>query len=145
MAYELIKQFEGFRDTAYKCPAGVWTIGYGFTEYMDGVKVSEGDYMNQFTAESYLDYWVKNKIKLPKGDWNAEQTDALSSLIFNIGQGAFDKSTLKKALLNQDWNKAYEEWGKWTKAGGKELKGLVKRRNAERKKFFKSIILDIPF
>lgn len=137
MSYELIKQFEGFKDTAYKCSAGVWTIGYGTTEYIDGQKVKEGDYMSPLQAESYLDYYVKYKIKLPTGEWNKNQIEALQSLIYNIGQEAFDKSTLKKALEEYDVDEIKKQWRRWTKAGGKELKGLVKRREAELALFFK--------
>lgn len=143
MAYELIKQFEGCKLDAYLCPAGKWTIGYGVTVYPDGSPVKEGDSITLAEAEALLDYHCK-QIKLPKGVFDKEQTAALYSLIFNIGQSAFDKSKCKKAIESEDWEEAHKQWD-WTKANGKELKGLVERRKYEKKLFFKNIILDIPF
>jgi lysozyme len=140
----LIKQFEGFSEVAYYCPAGKLTIGYGNTFYKDGTMVKQGDTITKTEAEDLLDWYCRECITLPKGNFSAEQREALYSLIFNIGQSAFDKSKCKKAIEKKDWEEAYKQWD-WTKANGKELKGLVKRRNAEKKLFFKNIVLDIPF
>lgn len=134
--YDLIKEFEGYRDTAYKCSSGVWTIGYGSTLYEDGSKVKEGDTITKDRAERLLEYHCKHRIKLPKGNWTEQQEQALYSLIYNIGQGAFDKSKLKKALEKGDWHTAYNNWD-WYKSDGKVLAGLVKRRNKEKELFFR--------
>ena len=136
--YELIKEFEGFRSEAYKCPAGQWTIGYGSTMYEDGTKVKEGDTINERDAEKLVEHYCRNRIKLPKGMWSVRQEDALCSLIYNIGQGAFDRSRLKKALEEQDWFTAYHNWD-WYRANGRVLNGLVRRRNKEREQFFKDV------
>lgn len=132
--YDLIKKYEGCRLTAYKCPAGVWTIGYGTTTYPDGTPVKEGDHCTKDEAEVYLTYYVKSKIRIPRG-LTRNQADALTSLIYNIGQGAFDRSSLKKAIEAKDWKTVYKNWD-WVTAGGQFLKGLAKRRAEELLMFF---------
>ena len=132
--YDLIKKYEGCRLTAYKCPAGVWTIGYGTTIYPSGQPVKKGDKCTQAEAESLLDWYVKTQIKLPDGLTNP-QKEALRSLIYNIGQSAFDKSSLKKAIIAKDWKAVYKNWD-WVTGGGTFLKGLAKRRAEELMLFF---------
>lgn len=132
--YDLIKQFEGCRLKAYKCPAGVWTIGYGTTVYPDGKPVKNGDVITQNRADELLGWYCQNKIKLPDG-LNSKQKEALQSLIYNIGQGAFDRSGLKKAIIAKDWKAVYKNWD-WVTGGGVFLKGLAKRRAAELVLFF---------
>lgn len=132
--YDLIKKYEGCRLTAYKCPAGVWTIGYGTTVYPSGQPVKKGDKCTQAEAESLLDWYVKTQIKLPDGLTNP-QKEALRSLIYNIGQSAFDKSSLKKAIIAKDWKAVYKNWD-WVTGGGAFLKGLAKRRAEELILFF---------
>lgn len=136
--YELIKKYEGCKLTAYKCPAGVITIGYGTTVYPNGQKVQMGDKITKKQAEEYLADYCQ-KIKLPKGCFTSDQKEALYSLIYNIGQGAFDRSACKKAIEACDWKKAYNNWD-WVKAGGKTLRGLVLRRNEEKNLFFDGLL-----
>ena len=131
--YDLIKRFENCKLKSYKCPAGVWTIGWGTTVYPDGLPVKEGDIITQAQADYFLDEYVK-KIKLPAG-LNKNQIEALQSLIYNIGQSAFDKSNLKKAIINQDWKNVYKNWD-WITANGVFLRGLAIRRAAELELFF---------
>ena len=135
----LIKKYEGFSNTAYKCPADVWTIGYGSTFYSDGRKVQKDDIITVKEAENLLAWYCLNEIKLPKGTFNPKQKMALYSLLYNIGQSAFDKSNCKKAIERQDWQVAYLNWD-WTRANGKELKGLVNRRNEEKQLFFEGLL-----
>ena len=132
--YELIKKYEGCRLTAYKCPAGIWTIGYGTTVYPNGQPVKRGDKCTQAEADSLLEWYIKNKIQLPSGI-NKNQTAALQSLIYNIGQGAFDRSSLKKAIVAKDWKAVWKNWD-WVTGGGKFLNGLAKRRAEELMLFF---------
>lgn len=132
--YDLIKKYEGCRLNAYKCPAGVATIGYGTTIYPSGKPVKMGDKITKEEAESLLAWYVKEKIKLPAG-LAKNQQEALYSLIYNIGQGAFDKSGLKKAIIAKDWKAVYKNWD-WVTAGGQFLKGLAKRRAEELLLFF---------
>lgn len=132
--YELIKKYESCRLTAYKCPAGVWTIGYGTTVYPNKQPVREGDRISRAEAEAFLTMYIKQNIKLPTG-LNQNQQEALTSLIYNIGQGAFDRSSLKKAIIAQDWKAVYKNWD-WVTGGGKFLRGLAKRRAEELLLFF---------
>ncbi len=132
--YGLIKKYEGCCLTAYKCPAGIWTIGWGSTTYKDGKPVKAGDKITQAMADDLLDWYIKTKIKVPAG-LTKQQTEALQSLIYNIGQGAFDRSSLKKAIIAQDWKMVYKNWD-WVTGGGKFLKGLAKRRAEELLMFF---------
>lgn len=132
--YDLIKKYEGCRLTAYKCPAGIWTIGYGTTVYPNGQPVKRGDKCTQAEADSLLEWYVKNKIQLPSGI-NKNQAAALQSLIYNIGQGAFDRSSLKKAIVAKDWKAVWKNWD-WVTGGGKFLNGLAKRRAEELMLFF---------
>lgn len=127
---ELIKKYEGLSLKAYKCPAGIWTIGYGTT-----ANVKEGDVITLQEAESYLQDYLRNNIKLPEIPLTDNQKEALYSLIYNIGQTAFDKSSLKKAILNNDIKEIFKNWD-WISADNKPLKGLAKRRAEELYKFF---------
>ena len=128
---DLIKKYEGLRLKAYKCPAGVWTIGYGHTR---GVK--EGMTITNEIAEKLL----KEDVAPVERDLNAMglrlrqgQFDALVGFVFNLGIGNFNSSTLKKKILAimELEKEAAAEFKKWNKAGGKELDGLTKRRAEE--------------
>ena len=140
--YELIKKYEGCKLKAYPDPATggePYTIGWGTTFYPDGSKVKEGDTCTQEEADGLLMWYCTTKIKLPPNIYVYNQKEALYSLIYNIGQTAFDKSKCKKAILTGDWKTAYKEWD-WETANGKKLKGLVKRRAEERELFFKGLV-----
>lgn len=130
----LIKQFEGCRLTAYKCPSGVYTIGYGHTK-----GVTKGQKISQERANSLLGQDIKeyeNAVnRLVSAPLNQNQFDALVSFCFNCGVGAFKTSTLRKKLNAKDYKGAANEFPRWNKGGGKVLKGLVKRRAAEQKLF----------
>ncbi len=134
-AYSLIRQFEGLRLSAYRCPAGVWTLGYGHT-----TGVAEGMTISIEQAEDYL----RQDIETAEGIVNAEclnlrqcQFDALVSFVFNVGGGNFRKSTLlKKIKANPDDNSIMDEFLRWVYAKGKVLPGLQKRRLAEMKLYF---------
>jgi lysozyme len=130
---DLIKEFEGCYLKAYKCPAGVLTIGYGTTIYPDGSKVKEGDEITEEQAEACLNDYC-SKIKLPKG-LSLKQRTALQSLIYNIGQRAFDRSSLKTAIVKKDIKAIYKNWD-WISAGGKPMRGLARRRARELALFF---------
>lgn len=134
--YELLKKFEGFSKDAYKCPAGQWTIGYGSTTYIDGSSVQPGDRITPEEADELVNWYCTHKIIYPKGDFSASQKEALCSLIYNIGQGNFNRSTLKKCIEKQDWINARKQWMRWVRANGKILQGLVNRREAECELFF---------
>lgn len=133
-AKRIIKEFEGLKLNAYLCPAGVWTIGFGHTK---GIK--QGMKIDQATADRLLDIDIvdvaRSIRKLVKVDLNDNQAQALVSFIFNVGAGAFEKSTLLRKLNQKDYAGASDEFGKWVYAKGKKLPGLIRRRKAERELF----------
>lgn len=131
----LIKEFEGIRLESYKCPAGIWTLGIGHTSAAGPPKVEPG--MRITVQEAYdilnrdLDQYEAAVNKYVKVPLTQNQFDALVSFVYNVGVGAFQKSTLLKKLNAGQYNAVPGELMKWTKAGGKELAGLVRRRRAE--------------
>lgn len=134
----LIERFEGFKSKPYLCPAGKPSIGFGTTFYEDGTAVTLDDNPIDINRARELVFWYCTKhVKLPK-NLNDNQESALCSLIYNIGQPAFDKSKLKKAIENKDWINVRKEWT-WYKVNGKILPGLVLRRQAEKDLFFKGL------
>ncbi|MFJ3166255.1 lysozyme [Serratia marcescens] len=136
---ELIKCFEGLRLKAYQDSVGVWTIGYGWTQPVDGKKVSPGMQVDQATADRLLKCGIVQyeqgvnqlvKVKITQG-----QFDALVSFAYSLGLRSLSTSTLLKKLNAGDKQGAAYEFGKWVNAGGKRLDGLVARRAAEREMF----------
>ena len=131
----LIKEFEGLRLRAYKCPGGVWTIGYGHTA---GVKA--GMVITEAQAEDFLKedlFSCENAVNNQKLSINQNQFDALVSLIYNIGIGNFQKSTLlRKARVNPNDNSIMDEFLKWVYSKGRVLPGLQRRRIREMKLYF---------
>lgn len=126
----LIKSFEGCRLTAYRCPAGVWTIGYGST----GAHVREGMTISPERAEALLRgdlarFEAAVAKAVPAATQN--QFDAMVSLAFNIGVAAFAKSTVARKAKAGDHAGAAAAFSLWNKAGGKVLPGLTRRRAAE--------------
>lgn len=127
---DLIKKYEGLRLNAYLCPAGVPTIGYGHTK-----GVAMGDTTTPDQAEQLLRQDLAKfedgivRLGLPL---KQHQFDALVSFAFNLGLGALQKSTLlRKAKADINDPTIPDEFRKWTRAGGKVLDGLVRRRNEE--------------
>lgn len=135
--------FEGYKAKSYLCPASVVTIGWGSTMYTDGRKIKLGDTINEEQAEDLLMWELKNKSNALHGlILNQNQFDSCLSFVYNLGVGAFAKSTLrKKILLNPNDSTIKAEFMKWNKArvGGElmELKGLTRRREAEAELYFK--------
>ena len=127
----LIKQFEGCRLDAYKCPAGVWTIGYGHTA---GVK--QGDKISAAQAEAYLradlEKYEKKVDKYSKYNWSQNEFDAMVSFAYNVG-------SIDQLTANGTRNKAVvaEKILSYNKAAGKVLTGLSRRRKAEQELFLK--------
>lgn len=133
---KLIQDFEGLELKAYKCPAGVWTIGYGHTK---GVK--QGDVITPAQATAYLQADLTDAEKAVNSQnlrISQNQYDALVSFTFNVGTGNFLKSTLlKKVKINPDDSSIRSEFAKWKYGSGKVLPGLVRRREAEANLYFK--------
>ena len=135
---DLIKFFEGEKLTAYKCPAGIWTIGVGSTFYEDGSKVKQGDKITKERSTELLlntlkpfEETVNYKIKVPI---KQQQFDALVSHTFNTG----GSETLFKLINGGSTDKSIKDWfeKKYISANGKVLKGLQSRRKAEAKLYF---------
>jgi lysozyme len=135
IARDFIARFEGLELEAYICPAGVLTIGYGHT----GDDVEHGDVITAEMAMSLLEADMTDAIECVDQyvdvDLDDGQIAALVSFIFNLGCGAFKGSTMLKLLNAGQLEKAGEHFKRWNKAGGKELSGLTRRREAEAKLF----------
>ena len=127
---DLIKHFEGCELEAYKCPAGVWTIGYG---HIKGVQ--EGDVITEQQADDMLveeleeyESYIHNLVSCPL---NQNQFDALVSWVYNLGSSNLQASPLLKVLNAGDYAGVPAQMLRWNKAGGKVLEGLTRRRQAE--------------
>ncbi|WP_288076710.1 lysozyme [Pseudomonas sp.] len=138
VAADLCRRFEGFRAKPYLCPAGVPTIGYGSTSYLDGRKVALTDPpVTEKAARAMLeaslvrDYLRPLTALSPVLARLPQALGALGSFAYNLGVPAYQRSTLRARVDAQDWIGAQTEIKKWTRAGGKVLPGLVKRRAAE--------------
>lgn len=137
---DLVKRREGLELKAYlPTKNDVPTIGFGTTVYSNGRRVKLGDVITQQQAEQELrtqlakfQSFVVSKLKVPV---NQNQLDALTSLAYNIGQGAFANSTLLKKVNSGDFLGAEAEFSRWVKQGSKTLNGLVTRRAEEAKLF----------
>jgi len=136
---ELIKKYEGFRAKAYKCPVGVWTIGYGSTTWADGKPVKSKDTITQEQAEGLLINWLNINVRPKLAGLNLKpgQQAAIESLVYNVGTGFF-RSQCFVGIKEKDWGKVMKNWD-WIKAGGKVLPGLVKRRTEEMYLFFQDL------
>ena len=129
---KLIKESEGCKLTSYKCPAGIWTIGYGQTK-----SIKEGMTWTQNQADEDL---VKTALEVLNraikyspilATVNMEKQAAIADFIYNLGVGNYATSTLKKKVDVGDWVSAASEIKRWDKAAGKVLKGLTVRREKE--------------
>ncbi len=140
---ELIKEFEGFSANAYLCPAKIPTIGYGNTFWEDGRKVRIGEQISKSKALELLEF-VANKDFADKifpfieVSISQNQFDAMVSLAYNIGVGAFSNSTLLKRVNAKDFLGAANEFLKWDKSNGKPLLGLTRRRQREKELFLRA-------
>ena len=147
---ELLKRHEGCKLKAYKCPAGVWTIGYGNTKYQDGTSVKEGDTITQQQADKLFKDTVDKfeyQVKMILGDTlkailPESSISALVSFAYNNGIGAFSRSTLLK-IIRDNKNNLKDiriQFMKWVNVNGRKLEGLVKRREAEYNLYEKGIL-----
>ena len=140
----IIKSFEGFSPTPYLCPANRWTIGYGSTWDIKGRAVN-GSHLPITRDEAGP--LLKREIRhvesainrLIKAELTENMFSATASLVYNIGTGNFQRSTLKMKLNRGEYENAADEFPKWRKAGGRILKGLVRRRAQERELFLTDV------
>lgn len=144
LAAELCRRFEGFSAKPYLCPAGVWTIGYGSTYYANGDKVTKDDpsidreYAERLLMHELVHTYAPGAIRqcpilltiaIKDKDWG--KLNAIVDFCYNLGVGRLQTSTLKRKINQQDWDGAIEQLKLWVRGGGKILRGLVIRRDAE--------------
>jgi lysozyme len=129
---ELIKEFEGFSSSVYKCSAGKQTIGYGHVLlpgelFPRPITKSEGEAILTKDVKK-AEHGVDSLVHVPLTE---NQFSALVSFVFNVGINAFRKSTLLRLVNSKEHEKAAQEFKRWVFAGKKRLKGLERRREAE--------------
>lgn len=133
----LCRRFEGLYLRPYMCPAGVPTIGYGATFYEDGQRVHLKDPpITKERAEQLLLWHIRSEylpavLQLCPDVREPGQLAALIDFTFNLGTGQLRASTLRKRVNAGDWAAVPRELRKWVRGGGKVLRGLVLRREAE--------------
>lgn len=147
----LIKEFEGFSPTPYRCPAGSWTIGFGHAsgvnEHSSPITAAEAEELLRRDL-AVVEGQMQRYVRVPL---NNNQWGALASFAFNVGMGKAGyksgwvwlrngkNSTLLSLLNDGQYAAAAQQFGKWTYARGKTLPGLVRRREAERQLFMKPV------
>jgi len=137
LAADIIKRFEGYSSKPYLCPANVPTIGYGSTMYTNGTRVTMADAeITEEQATEMLTQTIKGVEKQLKNVLTVKlkphQLAALISFTYNVGIGNFAKSTLLAWInSNPDFVEIPSQFRRWNKGGGKVLKGLINRREAE--------------
>jgi GH24 family phage-related lysozyme (muramidase) len=153
---DLMHFFEGYRNKPYRCSAAIWTVGWGHAMYADQLALPNAR-KEGYTGLIRSDYqlkegdarvWSKDElVELFKVDINTfergvlrlspnlsshqSKFDAVVSFAYNAGLGNYQRSTIRMKVNREDWAGAAEAFMSWTKAGGKEVAGLVKRRKAE--------------
>ena len=158
---DLMHKYEGCRNRPYLCPAHIWTIGYGHVLYQEQIRLpvmrTEEKPVPMIRKEMPLKQedsrvWSKEEInKLFEDDVASFERgvlrlipgvvgrqgsfDALVSFAFNAGLGNLQRSTIRMKANRGEWEEAAEAFMQWTKGGGKELPGLVRRRKDERSLF----------
>lgn len=131
----LIKSFENLELKAYKCPASIWTIGYGHTKGVKAGQVITEQQADKFLAEDLAD--AEKAVNDQGLAFNQNQFDALVSFTFNVGVGAFKRSTLlRKAKADVNDATIRGEFARWDKSNGEVLKGLTRRRASESTLYF---------
>lgn len=137
IASQIAIPFEGFRAKPYRCPALVWTIGYGTTRYPNGQAVQPTNLpIGQEKALEYLTYEMRKSIRsslkyCPILLMNDNRLGAIADFVYNLGAGRLQYSTLRRRINQQNWIEVRKELMKWVRGGGKILRGLVLRRSVE--------------
>ncbi len=128
----LIKQFEGYSATVYRCPASYRTIGYGHVlradeHFDDGIDKQQAELLLRSDVQ-VAERAVLRLIDAPLTDG---QFAALVSFVFNLGAGALQRSILRRKVNRQEHTEVPAEFVRWVYARGRKLPGLVKRRRCE--------------
>jgi lysozyme len=138
---DLMHEFDGIRLDVYLCPANIPTIGWGNTYYESGRKVKIGETITKERADA-LFLWVANSFatqvkSMLKVQLNENQFSALVSFAYNVGNANLRSSTLLRLVnANPSDSNIRSQFLRWNKAGGKELAGLTRRRQAEANLYF---------
>jgi len=149
---ELIKAFEGCQHTPYRCPAALWTIGYGHVLYPDQARLKtperasyplKSEHSRAYEYDEIDELLQKDLVQFSDGvlrlcpaiGGSQSQLDAVGSLAFNIGLGNLQASTLRMKYNRGDYAGAADEFLKWRKSNGVVLRGLERRREVERALF----------
>ena len=149
---QLIKSFEGCHSSPYRCPAALWTIGYGHVLYPDQARLKmperasygimpehnrtfEYDEIDELLEKDLQRFQDGVSRLCPTSDDRQSHFDAMVSFAFNVGLGNLQASTLRMKYSRGEIEAAADEFLKWNKAGGKILAGLTRRRAAERAMF----------
>lgn len=138
VAAALARRFEGFASLPYLCPAGVPSIGYGATYYEDGraVKLTDPEITRE-RAEALMLWAVKTQylpavLRLCPNVDTPDRMAALIDFVFNLGAGRLRASTLRRKVNAGDWHAAKVQIMRWVIGGGRPMRGLQRRRAAER-------------
>ena len=129
---DLIKRFEGFSASVYRCPAGYPTIGYGHL-------VKEYELFDRPISKSLAEKLLRHDVRfaeravsrLIRVPLSQGQFDSLVSFTFNLGSGALQRSTLRRVINRGHHHEVPRQLNRWVWAGGRKLKGLIRRREAE--------------
>jgi len=127
----IAKTFEGFSSKPYLCPAGYWTIGYGHLCKRDHPPISreQGEvYLHEDLMDAY-----RGTVRLCSGLLlvDVDCLGAIVDFVFNLGAGRLQGSTLRRKINAEEWDEVPTELRKWVYGGGRKLRGLVLRRDAE--------------
>ncbi len=135
----LIRRFEGFRARAYRDASGVWTIGYGHTSRAGPPQVRPGMRISRAQAEEILrrdvETFARAVARQVHTPLNANQFGALVSFAYNVGIGNLRRSSVLRAVNEGRLEDVPRLLMRWTRAGGKRLRGLIRRRRAEGRLF----------
>ena len=137
IALILARQFEGCFLTPYLCPAGVPSIGYGSTRYLDGTSVQLTDspitkaYAEHMLVMSVYTTYLPAVLRLCPNIDSPERLAAIIDFTYNLGSSRLRSSTLRKRILVGAWDMVPDELMKWVNGGGRKLRGLELRREAE--------------
>jgi lysozyme len=133
---QLIRKYEGYKSTPYRCPAGLYTVGYG---HVIGNGLQLPDEWNRTLSLGEINELLRTDLaRFERGVLRycpvyltQSQFDALVSFSFNLGLGVLQRSTLRQKILRKDGEGAAKEILRYDKVGGRPLKGLTRRRQAE--------------
>ena len=133
-AIQAIKCFEGLRLAAYRCPGGVWTIGYGHTKGVrDGMACTETEADRWLREDLEESERAVTALAVCKGQG---QFDALVDFVFNLGIGSLKRSALLRCIRRGDTDEEVcRQFRRWVYSGGRKLQGLVKRREWDAKRW----------